>query len=32
MIHGTPDSINEHLYDDTSEERFQELAKTAAQT
>ena len=29
MIHGTPDSVDEHLYHDTPEERFQELAKTA---
>lgn len=29
MIHGTPDSVDEHLYHDTSEERFQEVAKTA---
>ena len=29
VIHGTPDSVDEHLYDDTPEQRFQELAKTA---
>ena len=29
MIHGTPDSVDEHLYHDTPEERFQEVAKTA---
>ena len=29
MIHGTLDSVDEHLYHDTPEERFQELAKTA---
>ncbi len=29
MIHGTPDAVDEHLYHDTPEERFQELAKTA---
>ena len=30
MIHGTPGSVNEHLYHDTPEEKFQELAKNAA--
>ena len=29
MVHGTPDSVDEHLYCDTPEERFQEIAKTA---
>jgi putative phosphoesterase len=29
MIHGSPDSIEEHLRHDTPDERFQELAKTA---
>jgi putative phosphoesterase len=29
LVRGTPDSGNEHLYSDTPEERFQELAKTA---
>ena len=29
MIHGILDSVDEHLYNDTPEERFQELAKTA---
>ncbi len=30
LIHGTPDSIDEHLYHDTPDERFQEIAKKAA--
>ena len=30
MVHGTPDAVNEHLYQDTSEEKFEELAKTSA--
>ena len=30
MTHGTPNSVNEHLYHDTPEEKFQELAKNAA--
>ena len=29
VIHGTPDAVDEHLYYDTRDERFQELAKTA---
>jgi putative phosphoesterase len=29
MVHGSPDSVDEHLYHDTPEKRFQELAKTA---
>ena len=29
MIHGTPDSHDEHLYHEHLEERFQELAKTS---
>lgn len=28
LVHGTPDSVDEHLCSDTSEERFQEIAKS----
>jgi putative phosphoesterase len=29
MVHGSPDSIEEHIYPDTSEKRLKELARTA---
>ena len=29
IIHGTPNAVDEHLFDDTPIERFQEIAKTA---
>ncbi len=29
MIHGPPNAVDEHLFDDTPIERFQEIAKTA---
>ena len=31
MVHGTPDSVDEHLYNDTPEERFQEMAKNSGE-